>query len=104
MKLTEGIAVYPNPSNGDFIIEFPGLQYNNLAAGNEIVLAAVKMINNLGQVMYAESIAPVTDAMTIGLPVEAAILPNGIYALQVMISCKNSPEPFQWIQQVVIER
>lgn len=104
LKLTEGIAVYPNPSNGDFIIEFPGLQYNNLAAGNEIVLAAVKMINNLGQVMYAESIAPVTDAMTIGLPVEAAILPNGIYALQVMISCKNSPEPFQWIQQVVIER
>lgn len=102
-KLNEGIAVYPNPSSGDFIIEFPWVQYNNPASGNEIVSASIKMINNLGQVMYAESISPVIGAMTVRIP-SATVVPNGIYALQVLIAGKNNPEQFQWMQQVVIER
>lgn len=101
VKPDEMLTVYPNPSDGDFMISVPFSQCNIPATIGGMV-ASIRLMNSLGQTVYEEIIAPVNEVLTTSIPAEA--LPNGSYVLQVLINGKNNTEQLQWIRQVVIQR
>lgn len=101
VKPNEMLTVYPNPSDGDFMISVPFSQCNIPATIGGMV-ASIRLMNSLGQTVYEEIIAPENEVLTTSIPAEA--LPNGSYVLQVLINGKNNTEQLQWIRQVVIQR
>lgn len=71
-ELTEGISVYPNPNQGEFVIEFGALERKSLR---------ISLYNTLGQEVYQEQLAAVYAGYRHTLQVPH--VPAGVYVLKL---------------------
>lgn len=68
----EVVSAYPNPSNGNFMLEFTSTEINNLD---------IKVFNNLGQSVYNEKLDGFSGDYRKGIDLN--LVPAGVYHLRI---------------------
>ncbi len=78
----EDVTIYPNPSSGEFYVDFDAV----LTTGIQ-----VKVLNNLGEIIYADNYNSVTPYS--GYSFNITGKPTGIYYFEVVINNKIYTQP-----------
>ena len=68
----QSLWAYPNPSNGQFVVEI---------VGSEALDGHLELINGLGQVVVSKSISKASGAVK--FPIDVREMPKGVYTLRL---------------------